>query len=57
MRCIWRRIMEEKEKSKDWWDELSESQKVQINEGLEDVKKGRVMSSAEFWARLKSTDV
>ncbi|MGZ3945947.1 MAG: hypothetical protein ACXVJB_13460 [Mucilaginibacter sp.] len=48
---------EEKEKSKDWWDELSEIQKAHINEGLEDVKDGRVMSSAEFWARLKSTEI
>ena len=45
---------EEKEEPKDWWDELSESQKQHINEGLADVENGRVMSSAEFWDRLKS---
>jgi len=50
-------VEEEREISKDWWDELSESKKAQINAGLEDVKNGRVMSSDEFWTRLKSTDV
>jgi predicted transcriptional regulator len=45
---------ESKETTKDWWDELTESQKQQIQEGLEDVEKGRVMTSAEFWERLKS---
>jgi len=48
---------ENEEKKPDWWDELSETQKAQINEGLEDVKNGRILSSAEFWARLKSTNV
>jgi hypothetical protein len=44
---------ESKETNKDWWDDLSESQKQHIQEGLEDVRQGRVMSSAEFWDRLK----
>jgi predicted transcriptional regulator len=44
----------EEEKPKDWWDELTENQKQQIQEGLEDVEKGTVMTSAEFWERLKS---
>ncbi|MEO8884963.1 MAG: hypothetical protein ABI367_02800 [Mucilaginibacter sp.] len=38
----------------DWWDELSESQQENINEGLKDAQEGRTMSSAEFWKRLKS---
>jgi hypothetical protein len=38
----------------DWWEELTEVQKQQINEGLEDAENGRVISSEEFWRRLKS---
>jgi predicted transcriptional regulator len=36
------------------WDDLSEFQKQQINAGLEDIEQGRVMSSEEFWSRLKN---
>jgi len=36
------------------WDDLSEYEKQQINEGLDDVKQGRVMSSEEFWKRVKN---
>jgi len=38
----------------DWWEELTEVQKQQINEGLEDAENGRVISSEEFWRCLKS---
>ena len=36
----------------DWWDELSDAQKEHINEGLEDIKAGRVMTSKEMWDSL-----
>jgi predicted transcriptional regulator len=36
------------------WDDLSEYQKQQINAGLDDIENGRVMSSEEFWSRLKN---
>ena len=36
------------------WDDLSEFQKQNINEGLDDIKHGRVMSSDEFWDQLKN---
>ncbi|HEY2583066.1 MAG TPA: hypothetical protein VGI43_14745 [Mucilaginibacter sp.] len=39
---------------KSTWDDLSEFQKHQINEGLDDIEHGRVMSSEEFWNRLKN---
>jgi hypothetical protein len=39
---------------KDWWDDLSENQKRHLNEGLEDAKEGRVMSSEAFWKKLKN---
>ncbi|MFO7789083.1 MAG: hypothetical protein R6V32_00795 [Bacteroidales bacterium] len=31
----------------DWWDDLSESQKSDINRGLEDIKHGRTISHDE----------
>jgi len=39
----------------DWWDDLTEAQKQHINEGLEDIENGRVMSSEEFWKKLKNS--
>ncbi len=39
---------------KDWWNELSESQKQHINEGLADVENGHVQSSEVFWDKLKN---
>jgi hypothetical protein len=39
---------------KDWWDDLDKNQQKHINEGLSDVENGRVISSAEFWDKLKN---
>jgi hypothetical protein len=36
------------------WDDLSELQKQHINEGLDDIENGRVLSSEEFWNQLKN---
>ncbi len=41
-----------KKSNNDWWDELSDAQKERINEGLEDIKAGRVMTSKEMWDSL-----
>ena len=41
---------------RDWWDDLSNAQKQHINEGIEDEENGRVISSVEFWDRLKNGD-
>jgi hypothetical protein len=38
----------------DWWDELSEVQKKQIMAGLNDVEKGNMHSSKEFWEKIKN---
>ena len=39
---------------KDWFDELSLKQQNHLNEGLEDFKNGRMVSSEEFLNRLKN---
>jgi len=46
--------LKDSQAKKDWWDDLSESQKRHINEGLADAKNGRVMSSETFWKKLKN---
>lgn len=38
----------------DGWDNLPESHKAEIEKGLEDVKNGNVLSSEEFWKKLKN---
>ncbi len=38
----------------DWWDELSESHKLQVLAGIEDSKNGKIMPSQEFWKKLKN---
>jgi hypothetical protein len=35
----------------DWADNLSVDQMQQINEGLEDIKKGRVISREQLWQK------
>jgi hypothetical protein len=39
----------------DWWDDLSDAQKHEINEGIADADAGRVITSEEFWRRLKNS--
>lgn len=39
---------------KDWFDELSLTQQSYLNEGLEDMKNGKVVSSEQFWNKLKN---
>jgi hypothetical protein len=44
-----------KSKSKnDWWDELSENQKEILQNGINDIENGNVISSTEFWKELKN---
>lgn len=38
----------------DWWENLSDEQRQHIVEGIEDEENGRLMSSEEFWKRLKN---
>ncbi|WP_158288415.1 hypothetical protein [Mucilaginibacter psychrotolerans] len=43
------------ESEKDWWDDLTDAQKENINVGLEEAEIGNLISSEEFWRRLKGT--
>lgn len=38
----------------DWWNDLSDSQKQHINEGLADAENGRTVSAETFWNKLKN---
>lgn len=38
----------------DWWQLLTDTQRQNINEGVNDAENGRVMSSTEFWTKLKN---
>ena len=37
----------------DWWDELSDNEQKKLQNGMNDIKKGNVISSAQFWKELK----
>lgn len=39
-------------KSTDWWEELTESDKVNILNGIRDYQRGDTMESKEFWNGL-----
>lgn len=38
----------------DWWDSLSESQKKMVQNGLDDIENGDIISSNQFWKELKN---
>jgi hypothetical protein len=38
----------------DWWEDLSEEDKLGIARGLKDAEEGRVLSSKDFWNELKN---
>jgi len=40
--------------SKDWWDDLTESQKQYLEEGLKEAENGDVYTSEVFWQKLKN---
>ena len=39
--------------TEDWYDHISASQRKSIDTGIEDHKKGRVLSSKQFWSRYE----
>lgn len=39
-------------KSADWWEELTESDRVNILSGIRDYQQGDTMNSKEFWNGL-----
>ena len=42
-------------KSKDdWWDGLSENQQKILQNGIDDIENGNVISSNQFWEALKN---
>jgi len=43
--------------NKDWWNDISESQKQNINEGIKDVEERRTVSSEEFWFKLRDNAI
>lgn len=40
-----------KRQSDDWWDDLSKGEKEAIEEGLKDVKAGRLTPHEEVWSK------
>jgi hypothetical protein len=38
----------------DWWDELSENQQKMLQNGIDDIENGNVISSTQFWKELKN---
>jgi len=38
----------------DWWDDLSESQQKMLQNGIDDIESGSVISSTQFWDDLKN---
>ena len=36
------------------WDELSDNEQIKLQNGMNDIKKGNVISSAQFWKELKN---
>ncbi|SDE61449.1 hypothetical protein [Cellulophaga baltica] len=41
-------------KSKDWWQEITESERVNILSGIRDYQQGETMKSSEFWNELSN---
>jgi len=46
--------MSRTEPDKDWWEDMTEEQKKNIEMGLKDLNEERTMSSEEFWKRMKN---
>jgi len=38
----------------DWWDELSDNEQIKLQNGINNIKEGNVISSAQFWKELKN---
>ena len=42
------------ESNKDWWNELSVNQQKFVQNGIDDIENGNVVSSTQFWSELKN---
>ena len=38
----------------DWWDELSDNEQKKLQNGMNDIENGHVISSTQFWKELKN---
>lgn len=43
--------IKDSEESGDWYDNLSTAQRKSLDKGIQDYKKGRTVSSKQFWDR------
>lgn len=46
--------LSEKSTKSDWWNDLTEAEINDINQGLEEIENGDTISSEEFWNQLRS---
>ncbi|MES2138902.1 MAG: hypothetical protein V4511_04300 [Bacteroidota bacterium] len=54
LNAIYTLITEKKKQEVDWWNELTEEQKVGIERGLKDMKAGRVYTHEQVMAKSKT---
>jgi predicted transcriptional regulator len=47
-------LSKNEEGNKDWWDSISKREKAAIEEGLRDIKEGRVFSHSKVMKELKA---
>lgn len=52
-RTLKRFITLKKEQEKDWWDQLSKEEKMEIEDGLAQADRGEVVAHKEVMARYK----
>ncbi|MBK6444481.1 MAG: hypothetical protein IPQ03_11875 [Bacteroidetes bacterium] len=45
--------IKDSEESGDWYDSLTSAQKKSLLRGIEDHRKGRTLTSSEFWQRYE----
>jgi hypothetical protein len=41
-------------KNSDWWNELTEKDKINILDGINEYQKGDILKSSEFWNSLSN---
>lgn len=46
--------LKESTSENDWWENMTESQKQHINQGLSDAGSGRTIPSNDFWNKLRN---
>ena len=46
--------LKESKSKNDWWEELSDNQQKMLQIGIDDIEKGKIVSSKQFWKELKN---